>query len=217
MNTHIIHLIDGPVGAIETASTLCDIKKPMPDYGLLLLHPHPLHGGTMDNKVVTTLGRAARDVGLATVAFNFRGVGRSQGKWDHGHGELDDAFAVASLMFSQGVSNLCLAGFSFGGSIAAYLIPLLAKSFPDLTLVDLIQVAPAVENFPIEVACSRQVPRTVLFNSDDEVVSPNAIQAYADDVEAHIIRSNLGGHFYHGQLTRLKTEIVAHYQRRGIL
>ena len=217
MNTHIIHLIDGPAGTIETASTLCDIKKLMPDYGLLLLHPHPLHGGAMSNKVVTTLGRAARDVGLATVAFNFRGVGQSQGKWDHGHGELDDAFAVASVMFSQGVNKLCLAGFSFGGSIAAYLIPRLAESFPELTLVDLIQVAPAVENFPIDVACLRQVPRTVVFNSDDEVVSPNAIQAYADDVEAHIIRSELGGHFYHGQLKRLKTEIVTYYQWRGIL
>lgn len=217
MNTQTVRLIKGPVGIIETASLQCDIQNLMPDHALLLLHPHPLHGGTMGNKVITTLARAARDGGLATVAFNFRGAGNSQGKWDNGRGELNDAFAVASLMFSKGVRHLCLAGFSFGGSIAAYLIPDLATAFPDLVLVDLLQVAPAVENFPIEATSVRQVPIAVIFNSDDEVVSPVAIQTYADGVEAHVIRSDIGGHFYHGQLSRLKTEIVSYYQMRGIL
>ena len=122
MNTPVIHCIDGPVGRIETASLLCDLLKPMPEQALLILHPHPLYGGTMGNKVVTTIARVARDAGLPTIAFNFRGVGRSEGVWDHGEGELMDAFHVASLMVGSGVSKLCLAGFSFGGSIAARLI-----------------------------------------------------------------------------------------------
>jgi alpha/beta superfamily hydrolase len=65
-------MIDGPSGRIETASLLCDLLQPMPERALLLLHPHPLHGGTMGNKVVTTIARVARDAGLPVVAFNFR-------------------------------------------------------------------------------------------------------------------------------------------------
>ncbi len=217
MNKPVIHLINGPVGSIETASIRCDIKKPMPEYALLLLHPHPLHGGSMGNKVITTLARAASDVGLSAVAFNFRGVGGSVGCWSHGLGEIDDAFAVASMMLNRGVRHLCLAGFSFGGSVAAYLIPHLTKAFPKLELVDLIQVAPAVENFPVDVTHVQEVPRVVVFNSDDEVVSPEAIQSYADIVKAHVVRSEIGGHYYHGQLTRLKFEIVSYYNMRGFL
>lgn len=217
MNKPVIHLINGPVGSIETASIRCDIQNPMPEYALLLLHPHPLYGGNMNNKVVTTLARAASDISLSAVAFNFRGVGQSEGCWSHGLGEIDDAFAVASLMVSRGVRYLCLAGFSFGGSIAAYLISHLTEAFPKLEIVDLIQVAPAVENFPVEVACVQKVPRAVVFNTDDKVVSPKAIQSYADAVKAHVIRSETGGHYYHGQLTRLKFEIVSYYNMRGFL
>ena len=63
---------------VETASLLCDLLQPMPEQALLILHPHPLHGGTMGNKVVTTIARVARDAGLPAVAFNFRGAGRSE-------------------------------------------------------------------------------------------------------------------------------------------
>ena len=82
---------------------VCDLLQPMPEQALLILHPHPLHGGTMGNKVVTTIARVARDAGLPTIAFNFRGVGLSEGVWDHGEGELMDAFHVASLMARSGV------------------------------------------------------------------------------------------------------------------
>ena len=122
MKLPLIQFIEGPAGLTETAAFLCDLNKPMPSQALLLLHPHPLYGGTMGNKVVTTIARVARDGGLAAVAFNFRGAGRSDGKWDQGDGELHDAAAIASLMITQGVTKLCLAGFSFGGSIAARLI-----------------------------------------------------------------------------------------------
>lgn len=63
MNAPVIQFVDGPVGQIETASLLCDLAQPMPAQALLLLHPHPLHGGTMGNKVVTTIARVARDGG----------------------------------------------------------------------------------------------------------------------------------------------------------
>ena len=217
MNTPVIHCIDGPVGRIETASLLCDLLQPMPEQALLILHPHPLHGGTMGNKVVTTIARVARDAGLPAVAFNFRGAGRSEGVWDYGEGELMDAFHVASLMVRHGVSKLCLAGFSFGGSIAARLIQTIRKEGLDVEVIDLIQVAPAVENFPIEHSALGNVPRTVIYNEDDDVVDPQAIRAYAIGVHAQLIHSTTGGHFFHGELTRLKEVISSHYLERGIV
>ena len=217
MNTPVIHFIDGPVGFIETASLLCDLLQPMPEQALLILHPHPLHGGTMGNKVVTTIARVARDAGLPAVAFNFRAAGRSEGIWDHGEGELMDAFHVASLMVRHGVSKLCLAGFSFGGSIAARLIQTIRKEGLDVEVIDLIQVAPAVENFPIEHSALGNVPRTVIYNEDDVVVDPQAIRAYAIGVHAQLIHSTTGGHFFHGELTRLKEVISSHYLERGIV
>jgi alpha/beta superfamily hydrolase len=217
MNAPVIQFVDGPAGKIETASLLCDLAQPMPAKVLLLLHPHPLHGGTMGNKVVFTMARVARDGGLPAVAFNFRGAGRSAGVWDHGQGELLDALAVVSRMIDRGMQTLCLAGFSFGGSIAAYLIPKLKMEYPTLELVDLVQVSPAVESFPIDVDSLHDVPRAVVFNADDEVVNPEAIAAYAHSVGATVFRSESGGHFFHGELTRLKSTVAAHYQSRGVL
>ena len=217
MKTPVIRCIDGPVGRIEIASLLCDLLQPMPEQALLILHPHPLHGGTMGNKVVTTIARVARDAGLPAVAFNFRGAGHSEGVWDHGEGELMDAFHVASLMVRHGVSKLCLAGFSFGGSIAARLIQKICKEGLDVEVIDLIQVAPAVENFPIEHSALGNVPTTVIYNEDDDVVDPQAIRAYAIGVHAQLIHATTGGHFFHGELTRLKEVISFHYFRRGIV
>ena len=217
MKVPLIQFVEGPAGLIETAAFLCDLDKPMPSQTLLLLHPHPLYGGTMGNKVVTTIARVARDGGLATVAFNFRGAGRSDGKWDQGDGELQDAAAIASLMIAQGVTKLCLAGFSFGGSIAARLIGLLRTSHPACEVIDLLQVAPAVVNFPIEPEVLVDVPCKVIFNSDDEVISPQAITDYADVIGASVIRSESGGHFFHGALARLKVAVASHYQNRGFV
>lgn len=217
MNAPVVQFVDGPVGRIEAASLLCDLARPMPAKALLLLHPHPLHGGTMGNKVVTTIARLARDGGLPAVAFNFRGAGRSVGVWDHGQGELLDALAVASKMINNGVQTLCLAGFSFGGSIAAYLIPPLKRAHPTLELMDLVQVAPAVESFPIDADLLQDVPRAVIFNADDKVVSPEAIATYAQSVSATVFRSASGGHFFHGELTRLKCTVASHFESRGVL
>ena len=217
MKAPLIRFIEGPAGLIEIASLLCDLEKPMPSQALLLLHPHPLYSGTMGNKVITTIARVARDNGLPAVAFNFRGAGRSDGEWDQGDGELLDAAAVASLMIRRGVTELCLAGFSFGGSIAARLIGQLKTSHSVCEVVDLLQVAPAIENFPLDTGMLAGVPCKVIFNSDDEVVSPQAIAQYADIVGASVIRSESGGHFFHGALTRLKVAVASHYKDRGFV
>ena len=107
--------IDGPAGQIEA-----EVDEPgTPPRGVVVLcHPHPQHGGTMTNKVVQTLARAFVQMGYRCVRFNFRGVGASQGAWDEGRGEVDDALAVVAAVREPGLP-LALGGFSFGGFIAA--------------------------------------------------------------------------------------------------
>src|SRR5258706_16295528 len=83
-------LLDGAAGKIEVASSLPETPRAI----AVIAHPHPLYGGTMDNKVVTTLARAFVESGAATFRFNFRGVGESGGTHDEGHGETEDMLAV---------------------------------------------------------------------------------------------------------------------------
>lgn len=215
MKSPIIQLIDGAAGAIETASLGCDLAGTLPKRAMLILHPHPLHGGTMGNKVVTTIARAARDADLATVAFNFRGAGESEGVWDEGRGELDDATVVATRMIEQGVTELLLAGFSFGASIAARLIPRLTRQNPDLVIPGLTQIAPAVTNFPVDDQEIGETPTLVLFNLDDEVVESSAMHVYVERLTLPRVIHADGGHFFHGQLTRLKKDLQQQWQRLG--
>lgn len=110
--------VKGPAGKLEVAvGTPIGIDRSALG---IICHPHPLHGGTMYNKVVTTLARTLQGLGLTTVRFNFRGVGKSQGEYDHGRGEIDDLLAVAAwLQKEMGHQEIWLAGFSFGAYIAA--------------------------------------------------------------------------------------------------
>ena len=109
-------VVTGPAGAIE-----CALDRPAHDTPrgvAVLCHPHPQFGGTMDNKVVQTLARAFVQLGYTSVRFNFRGIGRSEGAWDEGRGEVDDALAVVAALRVPG-QPLVLGGFSFGGSMAS--------------------------------------------------------------------------------------------------
>ena len=105
----------GPAGALECA---LDAPAGAPVGLAVVCHPHPLFGGTMDNKVVQTVARALLALGWSTVRFNFRGVGQSAGSWDDGRGEVEDALAVVA-QHRVPDQPLLLAGFSFGGYVAA--------------------------------------------------------------------------------------------------
>ena len=107
--------IAGPAGALECAT---DVPAGLPRGTVVLCHPHPQFGGTLDNKVVQTLARAFVQLGYTSVRFNFRGVGASQGSWDEGRGEVDDALAVIKAHHQQG-QPWVLGGFSFGGTATA--------------------------------------------------------------------------------------------------
>ncbi|MDE1929099.1 MAG: alpha/beta fold hydrolase, partial [Burkholderiales bacterium] len=136
-------LVAAPAGALE-----CALDLPPQDAArgiALLCHPHPLHGGTMDNKVVQTLGRACVQLGYRCLRFNFRGIGRSEGTWDEGRGEVDDALAALAA-FRQPGEPLVLGGFSFGGYVASQA----ARRLPEAARAErLILVGPAVRNFTV--------------------------------------------------------------------
>src|ERR1700733_12098605 len=134
--------IEGPAGALE--AVVEDTGMMSPSYAIVC-HPHPLMGGTMDNKVVTTVARSLRESGIPTLRFNFRGVGASAGSFDEGIGETADADAVASWGAGHWPGRtLVIAGFSFGGSVALRLAQ--RWSAEDRAPALLITIAPALSH-----------------------------------------------------------------------
>jgi uncharacterized protein len=188
--------IAGPVG--ELAYAIDEPESSEPRRGLALVcHPHPLHGGTLDNKVVTTLARAFVQCGWRTVRFNFRGVGASQGVWDEGRGEIDDARAVLAAL-REGQEPVALAGFSFGGYVASHLSAGAAAT---------VLISPATQNFT-----TAPVPAgTLVVHGDtDDVVPLSATLAWARPQSQPVTVIPGAGHFFHGQLPLLKHLVVQH-------
>jgi alpha/beta superfamily hydrolase len=199
--------IDGPAGAIA-----CAFDTPMDAVrGLAVVcHPHPQHGGTMNNKVVQTLARAFVQLGYRAVRFNFRGVGGSGGAWDNGRGEVDDALAVIAAVRPKGgepALPLALAGFSFGSYVAAQAAARLADAEKPERLV---LVGPATQNFDMPA-----VPQDtlVIHGEHDEVVPLAATLDWARPQSLPIVVVPGGGHFFHGQLPLLKSLVVRNWHR----
>lgn len=177
----------------------------------IICHPHPLMGGTLDNKVVFTLHRAVRNLGLISIRFNFRGVGSSAGAYDHGAGEQDDLLAVLAWANASGTRRLWLAGFSFGSFVAAMAWPrALAAGWSPLALV---LVGPPVTRFPLAGHVLPAGTR-VIYGDADEVVDPEAIHAWlATQPAALDIRVLAGaGHYFHGRLSELRDWAAAGLQ-----
>ncbi len=178
---------------------------------VVLSHPHPLYGGTMSNKVVTTMERAFHALGYVTVAYNFRGVGKSEGEHDHGMGEQDDLVQVvewARVRFKS--THLTLAGFSFGSYVAlkAY------KTFNNVLSVDaLCTVAPPVGLYDFSEIHPVKVPWSLIQGGKDEVVSaPEILQwAMADELQPDVYWRAEASHFLHGELIWLKNIILLAY------
>jgi alpha/beta superfamily hydrolase len=194
--------IAGPAGRIE-----CAIDRPAdaPRGLAIACHPHPQFGGTLDNKVVQTIARACLEIGWASVRFNFRGVGASEGVWDEGRGELDDALAVVAHWRAQaefaGLPFL-LAGFSFGGYVAVETAHRLGATARPRRLV---LVGPSTEKQPVA-----DVPADtlVIHGESDDVVPLAATLAWARPQNLPVIVFPGVGHFFHGQIALLKKVIV---------
>lgn len=201
----------GPAGAIEV---LLSAPRQEAWGGCVICHPHPLYGGAMSNKVVYTLAATAGKAGLATLRFNFRGVGKSAGLHDEGRGETDDVVWLAAQMRAllPADAPLLLAGFSFGAFVALQAAALVQPA-------GLMQVAPPFGKYfgdaprPPQPACAW----TVIHSRDDDTV------AYAETA-AELIRYaqpptlvtvDGAGHFFHGRLAEVDGAFAQLIQKVG--
>ena len=197
--------IDGPVGQIEA------LYLDVPDaHGVALIcHPNPVQGGTMLNKVISTLQRTARDAGLVTLRFNYRGVGASAGSHDMGAGEVDDAQAACAWLRARHPElPLTLLGFSFGGFVAASLSGRLHAQGE--ALQRLFMIAPAVMRLGADDALAQDCALTVVQPDADEVVDPALVYEWSDTLSRphELLKVAECGHFFHGKLTDLKDLVL---------
>jgi len=197
--------IDGPVGQLEALYLDLDEAKGI----ALICHPNPVQGGTMLNKVISTLQRTARDAGLITLRFNYRGVGASAGSSDMGEGEVDDAQAAATWLRDKHPDlPMTLFGFSFGGFVAATLGGRLEAEGE--TLKHLFMVAPAVMRITSVDALPQKGALTIIQPDTDEVVEPQLVYDWSDKLPRphELLKVAECGHFFHGKLTDLKDLIL---------
>lgn len=202
--------IDGPAGMLEARSQAGNPEGALAEAGrvAVVCHPHPQHGGTMENKVVSTLVRVYRELGVDTVRFNFRGVGKSEGQFDRAVGEVDDLLAVQAWVDAQrpGARQL-LAGFSFGSAVAAACVYRASVAIDHLTLV-----APPVERYDYDRDGSFPCPVCVVQGGADDVVVPEGVfEWYKHQLASprRLLRYDDAGHFFHGRLTGLKRDLMA--------
>jgi alpha/beta superfamily hydrolase len=194
--------LSGPAGALEVATDVAQGDCARAG-SVVICHPHPLQGGTMTNKVVTTLERALRELGLATVRFNFRGVGASAGTFDNGVGETDDALTVARWVQAvRGHDPLWMAGFSFGSYVAT-------RVAGTLPVRQLITVAPAVTKWDFYALPVPSCPWLVIQGEADEVVVANEVYDFvaATKPQPDLVRFPDTGHFFHGRLIELRNTV----------
>lgn len=208
--TQLIHTPSGILEALqELPKTLVDSK---PKGIAILSHPHPLHGGTMDNKVVQTMGRSFSYAGWTVVRFNFRGVGKSEGQFDHGVGETEDLLNIISHFAPEG--PICLGGFSFGASVTCRALNRLQKT-RDIKKVVLVGLAASRFEAPA-IDPDYQLGTLVIHGEDDETVELKHVMTWAKEQIMPVTVVPQTGHFFHGQLSLLKGLIIRHVNATGI-
>ena len=208
MNTHTEKLtLTGEAGAIEA-------RRDAPAAGIaprgvvVIAHPHPLFGGTLDNKVVQTLARAYVQCGWSAVRFNFRGVGGSAGVHDEGRAELQDLLAVVRQVAPEG--PIALAGVSFGAFVASHA---LATLWDVREVASAVLVGTAASRFSVAAVPPAAHLRTlVLHGEQDDTVPLAAVMDWARPQTLPVTVIPGGGHFFHGQLHLLKELVVRHLQ-----
>lgn len=200
-------LIQGPAGAIEVLTSgpaRFDPQLPI----AIVCHPHPLHGGSFNNKVVHIMAESFNAMGLMSVSFNFRGVGRSQGRFANGEGEVSDLLAVVDWFRGRyPEASVWLAGFSFGAYVAARAHRMAAAQ-------RLLLIAPPVSLFDFSQVEEITIPWMVIQGGRDEVIDPQAVAAW---VHAQRLRPDYrwmadADHFFHGRMNRLRDTITGAWQ-----
>jgi alpha/beta superfamily hydrolase len=200
-------MIAGPAGALEVALNRPDDHAAAPRGLALVAHPHPQQGGTLDNKVAQTLARTFAALGYVAIRFNFRGAGKSEGSFDDGRGETDDA--LAALAYGRNAypafapTPPVLAGFSFGTFVQTRV----ARSVAPERMV---LVAPAVTRFSSDPV----PPDTIVIHGEEDDVVPLAqVFAWARPLQLPVLVFPGCGHFFHGRLPQLQRAILGMWQR----
>lgn len=198
--------VPGPAGDLEVgfrAGESAEAKNIA-----IICHPHPLHGGTMDNKVVTTLSRTYSKMGWHSLRFNFRGVGRSAGSYGHLNGEIEDLKAVVAYVRNQFPgAKICLAGFSFGAAVAANV------ATADSQITHLLLIAPPVGKYDLDFPDGFSCPVLVVQGGEDDIVDLPRTQAWAKSKKGDFKYCEMAGaeHFFHGKLTELAAVVVDNF------
>ncbi|MBM0107612.1 alpha/beta fold hydrolase [Steroidobacter sp. S1-65] len=195
--------IPGPAGTLEA---LLDEPTTVssPEALAVVCHPHPLYGGTMTNKVVYSLAKAFNEAGATAVRFNYRGVGASTGSYDDGNGETADAQAVLDWAAERwSGARLYLAGFSFGGAVAI-------RAAATRNVTRLVTIAPAIRRVSVDTGSLPQCPWLIVQGDRDELVDPNDIRQWAQELPESPRLVMLEGveHFFHGRLNDLRQTVV---------
>ena len=196
----------GSVGSMEC---VLDLPEGAARGIALVAHPHPLYGGTMDNKVAQTLARTFVALGYVAARFNFRGVGASEGVHDHGHGETDDmAIMLAHMQARYPGLPVALAGFSFGTFVQAMLYQrLLAAGTPPERLV---LIGTAAGKWPVP-----DVPQDaiVIHGEVDDTITLAQVLDWARPLDLPVIVIPGADHFFHRKLGHIKNLVIQLWRR----
>jgi len=201
--------ITGPVGQLEAV-----LETPANTELLgtvVVCHPHPQHGGTMHNKVAHTLARTFVHSGFVALRFNFRGTEKSEGRFDEGVGELDDALAAIDWIRRRLPDKaLWLAGFSFGAAIAV-------RAAIERNVVGLVSVAPAVSRFASGLATQPTCPWLIVQGDEDELVDIDETINWVNNLEPgpELLILKNAEHFFHGRLMDLREVVTQFVNGRG--
>lgn len=196
-------LIPGPAGEIEVLTAGPEQLDPALPIAVIC-HPHPLYGGSLTNKVVHILSEAFNDLGLLSISFNFRGVGRSGGRYGHGRGETDDLLAVVNWFRERfPEAPLWLSGFSFGAYVAA-------RGHREAGAERLLLVAPPVTLFDFSEVPHIEVPWMVLQGGRDEIIEAQKVSAWVhtQDNRPDYRWMAEADHFFHGRLNRVRETVT---------
>lgn len=197
--------LTGLAGAVEALRDAPAADAP-PCGVAIIAHPHPLFGGTMDNKVVQTLARAFVQCGYTAVRFNFRGVGASAGEHDAGVGEAQDMLSVVRQVAPEG--PIALAGFSFGAFVTSHV---LAGLWNEGRVEKAVLVGTAASRFTVAPVPPEAHDRTLVVHGEaDDTVPLSAVMDWARPQILPVTVVPGGGHFFHGQLPLLKSLVVRH-------
>lgn len=195
--------LEGPAGRLET---ILDLPRgDVPRAAAVVCHPHPQHGGTMHNKVAHTLARAFARLGFAALRFNFRGTEGSEGAWDEGRGEVEDALAAAGwLRRAYPGLPVWIGGFSFGAAMAI-------KAAQRESFAGLVSVAPAVSRFHADPVPQPSCPWLIVQGDEDELVAAEETIEWVNTLEPgpELVVLEGAEHFFHGRLVDLRDLVTA--------